>query len=143
MWSHHGPGGTNRKCRNAPTMSALGGNPDGICWLRAFPLLTRSGRIEMTARMSALRGKRTGLGDGIRSAFDPSATSTGLKFRNVAVACAICFVPESGGLSSETAHGHHAARPSVFAQDDGRAPKQRRRSFAEWLPASALVQTAI
>src|SRR3954447_156953 len=27
-------------CQNASTMSALGGNPDGICSLRAFPLLT-------------------------------------------------------------------------------------------------------
>jgi hypothetical protein len=35
--------GTNRKCQSASTMSALGGNLDGICSLRAFPLLTRSG----------------------------------------------------------------------------------------------------
>jgi hypothetical protein len=32
--------GTNRKCQSALTMSALGGNPDGICSQRAFPLLT-------------------------------------------------------------------------------------------------------
>src|SRR4029077_16327979 len=52
---------------------------------------------------------------------DPSATSSGLKFRSVAVACAISFVPKRGkALSSETAHGHQAPRPSVFAQDDGR-----------------------
>jgi hypothetical protein len=38
------PFGTKRTCQNASTMSALGGNPDGICSLRAFPLLTRSGR---------------------------------------------------------------------------------------------------
>jgi len=38
------PIGTKRTCQNASTMSALGGNPDGICSLRAFPLLTQSGR---------------------------------------------------------------------------------------------------
>src|SRR3954464_14155597 len=38
------PIGTKRPCQNASTMSALGGNPDGICSLRAFPLLTQSGR---------------------------------------------------------------------------------------------------
>jgi hypothetical protein len=56
-----------------------------------------------------------------KSGVDPSATSTGLKFRSVAVACAISFVPKRGkALSSQTAHGHRAPRPSVFAQDDGR-----------------------
>ena len=33
--------GTNRKCQSASTMSALGCNPDGICSLRAFPLMTQ------------------------------------------------------------------------------------------------------
>ena len=52
---------------------------------------------------------------------DPSATSSGLKFRSVAVACAISFAPKRGkALSSETAHSHQTPRPSVFAQDDGR-----------------------
>jgi hypothetical protein len=37
---HESDPGTNRKCQSASTMSALGGNPDGICSLRAFPLLT-------------------------------------------------------------------------------------------------------
>jgi hypothetical protein len=41
--------GTNRKWQNASTMSAFGSNPDGICSLRAFPLLTHSGhkRLEI------------------------------------------------------------------------------------------------
>src|SRR4029077_17593508 len=57
----------------------------------------------------------------MKSGVDPSATSTGLKFRSVAVACAISFVPKRGkALSSQTAHVHQAPRPSVFAQDDGR-----------------------
>jgi hypothetical protein len=33
--------GTNQKCQNASTTSALGSNPDGIWSLRAFPLLDR------------------------------------------------------------------------------------------------------
>jgi len=43
--------GTNRKCQSASTMSALGGNPDGICSLRAFPLLThkRHARVRISA----------------------------------------------------------------------------------------------
>src|SRR3954454_14636992 len=32
--------GTNRKCQSASTTSARGGNPDGICSLRAFPLMS-------------------------------------------------------------------------------------------------------
>ena len=83
-----------------------------------------SGPIDMSAVLSAFGGEAD-----IREsrcllwsdANDPSATSTGLKFRSVAVACAISFVPKRGkALSSETAHGHQAPRPSVFAQDDGR-----------------------
>jgi len=31
--------GTNRKCQRASALSALGGNPDGICSLRAFSFL--------------------------------------------------------------------------------------------------------
>src|SRR4051812_37120920 len=32
--------GTNRKCQSASPMSAFEGNPDGICLLRALPLMT-------------------------------------------------------------------------------------------------------
>jgi hypothetical protein len=35
--------GTLPTCQNTSTMSALGVNPDGICSLRAFPLMTQSG----------------------------------------------------------------------------------------------------
>ena len=81
-----------------------------------------SGPIDMSAVLSAFGGEAD-----IREsrcllwsdANDPSATSTGLKFRSVAVACAISFVPKRGkALGSETAHGHQAPRPSVFAQDE-------------------------
>ena len=69
------------------------------------------------------------------SHFDPSATSTGLKFRSVAVACAISFVPKRGkALSSQTAHGHQTPRPSVFAQDDGRRTEPATTELRRMVP---------
>jgi len=69
------------------------------------------------------------------AANDPSATSTGLKFRSVAVACAISFVPKRGkALSSQTAHGHQAPRPSVFAQDDGRRTEPATTELRRMVP---------
>jgi hypothetical protein len=69
------------------------------------------------------------------SGFDSSATSTGLKFRSVAVACAISFVPKRGkALSSQTAHGHQAPRPSVFAQDDGRRTEPATTQLRRMVP---------
>ena len=86
-----------------------------------------------------IRGSRCLLWSG---ANDPSATSTGLKFRSVAVACAISSVPKRGkALSSETAHGHQALDRLFSRKTTVGAPNQRRRSFVEWFPASALVQT--
>jgi putative ABC transport system substrate-binding protein len=61
--------------------------------------LALSGPIDMSAVLSAfggeadIRGSRCLLWS---DANDPSATSTGLKFRSVAVACAISFVPKRG-----------------------------------------------
>jgi len=55
-----------------------------------------NGPIDMSAVLSAsadIRGSRCLLWS---DANDPSATSTGLKFRSVAVACAISFVPKRG-----------------------------------------------
>jgi hypothetical protein len=70
-----------------------------------------------------------------KSGVDPSATSTGLKFRSVAVACAISFVPKRGkALSSQTAHGHQAPRPSVFAQDDGRRTEPATTELRRMVP---------
>ena len=59
----------------------------------------------------------------------------GLKFRSVAVACAISFVPKRGkALSSQTAHGHQAPRPSVFAQDDGRRTEPATTELRRMVP---------
>src|SRR5258708_35818952 len=59
----------------------------------------------------------------------------GLKFRSVAVACAISFVPKRGkALSSQTAHGHQAPRPSVFAQDDGRRTEPATTQLRRMVP---------
>jgi hypothetical protein len=70
----------------------------------------------------------------MKSGVEPSAT-TGLKFRSVAVACAISFVPKRGkALSSQTAHGHQAPRPSVFAQDDGRRTEPATTELRRMVP---------
>lgn len=97
-----------------------------------------NGPIDMSAVLSAfggeadIRGSRCLLWS---DANDPSATSTGLKFRSVAVACAISFVPKRGkALSSQTAHGHQAPRPSVFAQDDGRRTEPATTELRRMVP---------
>ena len=78
----------------------------------------------------------------ISVAIDPCATSTGLKFRTAAVARVLFLLFRSGEiLCSETAHVHHAGRPSVLAQDDGRRTEPATTEFVEWFSASALVQT--
>src|SRR6476660_383366 len=83
--------------------------------------MARNGHADCIARCPLSGEERKSDFGAARSVDDPSATSTGLKFRSVAVACAISFVPKRGkALSSQTAHGHQAPRPSVFAQDDGR-----------------------
>ena len=94
--------------------------------------------IVMSAVLSAfggeadIRGSRCLLWS---DANDPSATSTGLKFRSVAVACAISLVPNRGkALSSETAHGHQAAGPSVFAQDDDRRTEPATMELGRMVP---------
>jgi hypothetical protein len=70
----------------------------------------------------------------MKSGVEPSAT-TGLNFRSVAVACAISFVPKRGkALSSQTAHGHQAPRPSVFAQDDGRRTEPATTELRRMVP---------
>ena len=55
--------------------------------------------------------------------------------RSEAVACAISFVPKRGkALSSQTAHGHLAPRPSVFAQDDGRRTEPATTELRRMVP---------
>jgi len=99
------------------------------------PLLARNGHADCIARCPLSGEERKSDFGAARSVDDPSATSTGLKFRSVAVACAISFVPKRGkALSSQTAHGHQAPRPSVFAQDDGRRTEPATTELRRMVP---------